>query len=177
MEEGNPETRIDTARTRRQFFILATGILTTFCGVLIGIPLVGSFLGPAFRTTKARWLDIADVAGLSIDQPVNIKVSDTQIDAYLQESVIRHLWVIKHSESEVTVFSPNCTHLGCQYDWNPTRRYFACPCHGSIFAPDGKVLDGPAPRRLDTLPVRIDKGRLLVEWQQFRSGITEKIAV
>jgi cytochrome b6-f complex iron-sulfur subunit len=47
-----------------------------------------------------------------------------------------------------------CTHLGCAYNpyGPPNERYdivhALCPCHGSIFARDGQVLAGPAPRPL-----------------------------
>jgi Rieske Fe-S protein len=49
--------------------------------------------------------------------------------------------------------SPVCTHLGCQVNFNAAERSWDCPCHGSRFAPDGRVLEGPAVHRLERKPV------------------------
>jgi menaquinol-cytochrome c reductase iron-sulfur subunit len=175
--EDNTAADDHTGSTRRQFMIWTTGILTLLCGVIAGIPLIGSFIGPAFRTTKPHWIKVADLGTLPVGRPVSLKVVDVQVDAYVRESVIRCLWAIRHSDAAVTVFSPICTHLGCQYTWIPASGHFECPCHGSVYGADGTVLGGPAPRRLDTLPTRIENGVLSVEWKQFRSGTPEKIPV
>ena len=44
--------------------------------------------------------------------------------------------------------APRCPHLGCALEWNPWERSWDCPCHGSRFSEDGKLLDNPAKRNL-----------------------------
>jgi glycine/D-amino acid oxidase-like deaminating enzyme/nitrite reductase/ring-hydroxylating ferredoxin subunit len=44
-----------------------------------------------------------------------------------------------------------CTHLGGVLHWNDAERSWDCPLHGSRFAPDGEVLEGPATRPLRRL--------------------------
>lgn len=55
-----------------------------------------------------------------------------------------------------------CTHLGCTV--NRTSKGYHCPCHGSVFNNQGKVLGGPAPRPLEWFLVTLSKdNRLLVD--------------
>jgi len=44
-----------------------------------------------------------------------------------------------------------CRHLGCIVSFNQGEQTWDCPCHGSRYALDGTVLDGPA---RDALPPR-----------------------
>lgn len=162
--------------SRRQFMIRATGILVAICGLIVGIPLVGSFIGPRKKSAD-HWIKVADLKNLPAGRPIGLTAPDVEEDAYLQESVVRRLWIIKHSDNAVTAFSPTCPHLGCQFNWNAGSGHFECPCHGSVYSPEGKVLGGPAPRPLDALATRIEQGVLSVNWQRFRSGIAQKIPV
>ncbi|MCS7197160.1 MAG: Rieske 2Fe-2S domain-containing protein [Candidatus Bipolaricaulota bacterium] len=66
--------------------------------------------------------------------------------------------------------SMTCTHLGCSYKpfGPPTREYpvvhAVCPCHGSVFARDGRVLGGPAPKPLPFYRLSLTPdGRLQVD--------------
>lgn len=39
---------------------------------------------------------------------------------------------------------PDCPHLGCRLEWNPEEESYDCPCHGSRFDREGRLIDGPA---------------------------------
>ena len=55
----------------------------------------------------------------------------------------------RDEHGELRVVSPTCTHMGCRVMWNTAERSWDCPCHGSRFAPDGTVLQGPAVHPLE----------------------------
>jgi Rieske Fe-S protein len=54
------------------------------------------------------------------------------------------LAVSRDGDGKLHVHSATCTHLGCIVHWNSTEQCWDCACHGSQFAPDGSVLNGPA---------------------------------
>jgi nitrite reductase/ring-hydroxylating ferredoxin subunit len=68
-------------------------------------------------------------------------------------------------------------------DFAADRGVFACPCHASDFDVSGKRLDGPAPRDMDILEVRLTpadaNGERWVEvrYVDFRPGIPDQVAV
>jgi nitrite reductase/ring-hydroxylating ferredoxin subunit len=52
--------------------------------------------------------------------------------------------VYRDLDGALHAVSLRCTHLGCLLRFNSAEHSWDCPCHGSRFAPDGMVLEGPA---------------------------------
>lgn len=62
-------------------------------------------------------------------------------------SILRSQLFINLAESTMNLLTPTvprCPHLGCALKWNPQEHSWDCPCHGSRFSKDGKLLDNPA---------------------------------
>lgn len=76
-------------------------------------------------------------------------------------AVIRHhlrkLAVYRDSQNAAHVFDATCPHLGCIVEWNSTEKSWDCPCHGSRFDAQGRVINGPAISNLNAaeLPSRM----------------------
>jgi Rieske Fe-S protein len=58
---------------------------------------------------------------------------------------------LTRDQGQVRVFAITCPHLGCSYAFDEGKKHFVCPCHGSEFALDGRVLHGPASSPLSHL--------------------------
>jgi menaquinol-cytochrome c reductase iron-sulfur subunit len=172
-----PDPNLKAERSRRRFLETIVAAFSALMGIILGIPFVAALIGPAGRLKKISFSPVAAVDSFPVGKPLDATFTELSRDAFIQQEVVHHIWVIRHSASEVTVFSPICPHLGCHYNWDPQSQRFMCPCHGSIFTIDGQVAGGPAPRPLDTLPSEIKEGRLFVEWERFKPGTPQKVRI
>jgi glycine/D-amino acid oxidase-like deaminating enzyme/nitrite reductase/ring-hydroxylating ferredoxin subunit len=59
------------------------------------------------------------------------------------------LAVYRDEAGALHAVSSRCTHLGCLVSFNAAERAWECPCHGSRFDTDGKVIQGPATKPLE----------------------------
>lgn len=64
---------------------------------------------------------------------------------------LKKVAVFRDEAGELHRYSPICPHLGCIVGWNPAESTWDCPCHGSRFDKNGRVLNGPANRDLEPL--------------------------
>ena len=62
-------------------------------------------------------------------------------------TILRPQLAVNALESAVNLLTPTaprCPHMGCALKYNAQEHTWDCPCHGSRFSEDGRVLDGPA---------------------------------
>lgn len=80
----------------------------------------------------------------------------------------RGVWIV-HTDSYdgrniLYALSSVCTHLGCTPNWLDAEQKFKCPCHGSGFYINGVNFEGPAPRPLERVGLRVSEdGQLEVD--------------
>ena len=87
---------------------------------------------------------------------------------------------VNKANSPYIGFSGKCPHLGCGYKWRRTKSnpdgVFLCPCHLSLYDEAGKVIDGPAPRGLDVLPMEVDAaGEIKIIDIEYKAGVKNQI--
>jgi len=177
MENSFTQDFENSETTRRRFLKLLISIGSALLGLVLGIPFIRSLIVQKSQEKNLGWVKVADISSLPDNQPFRVKYLAVSEDAYLRKTLLHVVWAVKHSPSDITVFSPICTHAGCYYNWDSQTGRFECPCHESVFSINGKVLAGPAPRQLDTLRTKIENGELFVVWQEFEAGIPQKIPV
>jgi Rieske Fe-S protein len=92
----------------------------------------------------------------------------------------RTVWINK-KEIPYVAFSGKCPHLGCGYKWRQHKllgQVFLCPCHLSIYDAAGRVLDGPAPRPLDALPIKVSAaGDVEIIDMEFKAGTKTQVRI
>lgn len=70
------------------------------------------------------------------------------------------LLLAQPSEGTVVCFSAICTHQGCVVD--AATKDFECPCHGSTYATDGSVTNGPAVNPLAKVDVKVSGDSVVI---------------
>jgi menaquinol-cytochrome c reductase iron-sulfur subunit len=145
---------------RRNFLVALIYTLAMTIFVAFGVPAFLYLFVPPRGRKRAQWVDAGEIPEATSDVPQEMTFRRNRVDGWKIFSESASAWVIKKPDGSITAFSPWCTHLGCAYHWDQSQADFACPCHGSRFSLDGKVLVGPALRPLDRYEVKIEGTRM-----------------
>jgi len=174
--QNNNQQSDPVSEARRKFLKVSIGALAFLSSVVLGLPFIRTVVRAA-PPKKAGWSKVGDITSLTENVPTKMNFQAESEDAYIIGTAANSVWVTKRPDGNLTVFSPICTHLRCHYKWNGQTEHFECPCHASVFSLAGEVLGGPAPRPLDTLKYKVENNRLFVRWDEFKSGIPEKVEI
>ncbi len=83
-----------------------------------------------------------------------IKIPETFFDNIEKDSggVVEYegkkIGVYKNENGETFLVEPYCMHLGCELSWNNLEKTWDCPCHGSRYTYEGKVITEPTVKDL-----------------------------
>jgi len=161
--------------------LLAGVVSASACalGIAVVAPVVvfvGAPAGAAPRG-KERWIRTVRLESLAVGKPVLVNLVGEDTDAWTTSKAVDlgSAWLVRTGPGEVRALSSTCPHLGCAV--RADGEGFTCPCHTSAFTGEGKRKEGPAPRDLDALAVRIDGPWVEVDFKRFRTGVAEKVQV
>ncbi len=86
-----------------------------------------------------------------------LKIPDTAFDEIEKNSggVVEYkgkkIGAYKDENGKLFIVEPYCAHLGCELSWNNLEKTWDCPCHGSRYTYEGKVITEPTVKDLKKL--------------------------
>ena len=89
----------------------------------------------------------AMVSAMILSDMISGKTNEFQEVFSPSRSILKPQLAVNGFEAVTNIFNPfgkRCPHMGCSLKWNKAERTWDCPCHGSRFTDDGKLLNNPA---------------------------------
>jgi menaquinol-cytochrome c reductase iron-sulfur subunit len=148
--------------TRRSFYSAAIAGLGAVMTAVLAAPAAAYLLFKPRSQKQSDFVPAADLSQFTVGKPEEVVFHRTRVDGWRVLNEKSTAWVVRQDDQHVVAFTPQCTHLACAYHWEEKDGKFFCPCHNSVFAIDGKVVSGPAPRPLDRYVTKIDQGKVLI---------------
>jgi len=147
---------------RRTVLVRFIQSLHALMGATLAFVVGGAVVAPSFTRRQARWLPAGEWSALEEGVPKPIALRTARSDGAAEVIERRVVYLVRSGDS-VRALDSTCTHLGCRTRFNADTKRIECPCHGGIYDAAGRVIGGPPPSPLRTLPARIENDRVLVE--------------
>src|SRR5438876_7288942 len=151
---------------RRTFLQWLTYGLCGVAGAVLGLPVVGYFLG--VRKQKVHWVHLGPLSRFPVNETrlatFENPLSEPWDGVTAQTGAfVRYLGQDGQQQDQFLVFAVNCAHLGCPVAWFPQSGLSMCPCHGGVYHADGEHASGPPPRGLFHCVWRVRGGELEIQ--------------
>jgi menaquinol-cytochrome c reductase iron-sulfur subunit len=130
---------------------------------IVVIPAIITAFSPLMRRPGGElWRALGPLDGFPVGT-MRHSVVEAPRDDWVQSLRARGVYVWRPAPEELVVYSRNCTDLSCPIVWDPGSEAFFCPCHGGIFAKDGKRMAGPPRRPLYRYANRVREGMVEID--------------
>ena len=147
--------------SRRKFYVTVINLVGAVITAALALPAAAYLLIKPTSQDTGEFVEVTDLNQLVPGKPEEVLYRRTRVDGWKKMEEKTTTWVVK-TPDKVIAYAPSCTHLGCAYHWDEEIQSFLCPCHSSVFALDGSVVSGPAPRPLDRFVSKTVGGKLLI---------------
>lgn len=107
---------------------------------------------------RLRSIRAGEMLAISLDQIEKLKEVGGSV---LLKVKGQPVLFVRESEEVIRGVDPTCTHRQCTVEYNKSQKIFICPCHGSRYDLEGKVLKGPAEKPLTNLDASLVSGRII----------------
>lgn len=142
------ERSVDDYVTRREF--------TKFLIMISGATALGNSY---FVLKKLQSEHVAAHSPLAIAGEDELKAHDVKLFRYPTQNDPALL--IRLPDGEHVAYLQRCTHLTCPVMYSQKSHRIECPCHNGAFdAVTGNVLEGPPPRPLPRIALRVENGQV-----------------
>jgi Rieske Fe-S protein len=165
---------------RRRFLARVSALGAVLGAALISAPVLRAIFPPAARKpTAGNWVKVADdTALLDIGVPIRVNFVQTIQDAWVESRTLNGVWLYTEDGEKFKAYNGRCTHLGCSFAYDQTKKTFFCPCHrGEFDTKTGAVISGPPPRPLDELEVEVRDAVVYVNYKDFQLGVEKQVEV
>lgn len=146
-------TAPDEAIDRRSFLFSAAATSLGASAFFLFATLAQALLPPGRSidgVTEAGEQRVARLSDLDLNKPVVVEYGDDKV------------FVMKTSHTRVVAFDTACPHARCTLAFNDRILGFSCPCHGGLFALNGRRLKGPSRRDMVRLKTRVVDGEVVI---------------
>lgn len=157
-----PQDAGNVDEPRRRLLAASFWCVSAATAALFATPVLGPLLTPLLRRREPVWARACAVSDLAEGVPAKVFVSTPAADGYSTAPRRVLVWLMRAPDGPVA-FSAECTHMGCNVDWQAGVSRFVCPCHGGEYDAKGSVVAGPPPRGLDRLPLEVRGGEVWLQ--------------